>query len=289
MGTNSGLALKEGRTVSNLILTGDKTLKKKKPLANSKRKKPSPISKKSIVTTQLQSLGLPEDEGIAWRSVEGIASGALKFWNEFLNLRSGDKNERVLDTVEISRLLIVIRAISWVESRHGTGKGDSAKVDPMQCGNPLDPWWDELIGNRPNDKQDRFIRGLSPHYYASELPGAVMAVNTGFPDKAYLSKLANKTLGHSDSNYTAQHSYYWGIPIFIHKTNTSKASGKTYKCYPVDRVSLVNGATAYNGKGDGQYREKIEAAINMIGWPGSAVHLHSDALSMLTPASSQQS
>src|SRR5277367_6325658 len=80
-------------------------------------------------------------EAAAWSNVQGLASSALEFWNSFIGLRSGPNP---LDAGGLARLTLIIRAVSWVESQHGTGAGISSAVDPMQCGNPRDAWWKEL-------------------------------------------------------------------------------------------------------------------------------------------------
>ena len=210
----------------------------------------------------------PADELVKWNLQKPIAEAAFVFWNSFLALRADNANLRVLNAAEVKRFMAVIRAISWVESRHGTGAGNQPSRDPMQCGNPLDPWWKELTGQSGNGS--RFIRGVSgsTNYYAPELPAAA-AATSGFPTPAKLTSLTKLKDGHRDSGFTAVMSYYWGVPILIHKTNTDPGSGTTFQCEDVSRDRLVAGAYDYNGKGDGEYKNKINRAIdNLFGWPG---------------------
>jgi hypothetical protein len=202
-------------------------------------------------------------ETAAWANVSGIAQAALSFWTTFLELQNGGVDVDVADPV-FARLMCLIRAVSWVESLHGQGTGSSAAIDPMQCGNSADVWWTELTHStvRP---QDRFVRGpnLTPNYYAYELP-AVTAANNAFPANAYISSLNDPTQGHSDAKYNQTISYFWAVPILIHKTNTS-AKRPTYRCDGLDRTQMVAGAVAYNGGGDSAYEAKINAALDLIG------------------------
>ncbi|HLJ29461.1 MAG TPA: hypothetical protein VKY85_22320 [Candidatus Angelobacter sp.] len=203
-------------------------------------------------------------EQSAWNNVSATAQTALNFWNAFIRLQSGTDP---LDSGQLARLLCIVRAVSWVESQHGTGSGTSASVDPMQDGNPGDSWWKELTDC--NQPQDRFVGGTGkPNLNACELPDKA-AADPGFPTDAQLSNLTDPKLGHNDPNFRPNGrpplmSYCWGVPFLIHKINTT-VGDPTYQCESLDRPRLVAGAVAYNGGGDPNYETKINNALDMIG------------------------
>jgi len=198
-------------------------------------------------------------EAAAWANVSGLATASLSFWNNFIGLQSGTSP---LDPGGIARLSCIVRAVSWVESQHGTGAGTSAAVDPMQCGNPGDSWWKELTDC--SSPQDRFVGGTGkPNYNACELPDKA-AADPSFPTQAYLSALGDETKGHNDGNFSQTMSYSWGVPFLIHKMNT-EAGDPTYQCGTLERSRVVAGAVAYNGGGDPTYEAKINSALDMIG------------------------
>jgi hypothetical protein len=86
----------------------------------------------------------------------------------------------------------------------------------------------------------------------------------GFPKAAKHSSLAKPADGVRDKNYGPTTSYYWAVPLFIHRTNT-KAGDKAYQCGDLSQARLVKGAYWYNGKGDPKYEAAIEAALKLIG------------------------
>lgn len=215
-----------------------------------------------------------EDEAKKWAVHSKKAEDALAFWIGFLDFRHGADNKTMFDATGDpkgalrARIVCVIRAISWVESKHGTGTGGSAAVDPMQCGNPKDKWWRELTGQEP--KVSRFIGGPNAkNYNANELPEAA-AKQANFPADAKLSVLGDAKKGHTDPKFNATMSYYWGIVYFAHRTNTrmpTPGHAQVYKFDDCKMDRLVDGAVEYNGGGDPMYRMKIEAAIKLIGCP----------------------
>jgi len=224
-----------------------------------------------------ESPTLVTDEATAWANVVGLAQNGLSFWNSFIGLQSGVNS---LDATGLAQLTCIIRAVSWVESQHGTGAGTSASVDPMQCANPGDVWWKELTDC--SKSQDRFVGGTGkPNYNACELPAKAAADST-FPPGASLSLLNDQTTGHNDPNFSQNMSYCWGVPFLIHKINTTTGD-PTYQCQELDRARLVAGAVAYNGGGDPNYETKINAAIDMIGC------LQAVTASFTTPATDPQS
>lgn len=216
----------------------------------------------AAISAQIQEgrpLDEQADERRAWASVSSVASQSISFWNSFLGLRTGADP---LAGRDIDRLLCIVRAVSWVESRHGTGQGSSAAADPMQCGHPADSWWRELTDCRI--QQDRFVGGPGrPNYDACQLPAAA-ASSAGFPDAAKLATLQDPRQGHSNRAFGQTMSYYWGVPILIHKTNTG-AGDRTYQCGDLGRDRLIDGAVAYNGGGVADYQARIEAALALSG------------------------
>jgi hypothetical protein len=207
------------------------------------------------------------EESQLWLTQKSTAENSLKFWSNFLRLRGGSDNNQVLNEQQLSRLLTIIRAVSWVESKHGSGSGNEPAKDPMQIGNPNDQGWKQFTGQ--TSSSDRFVTGPGGgNYDTDELPEAVEALSN-FPQEAKFSHLSNRLRGHQDSLFNAVMSYYWSIPLLIHKINTGSGLGdsrRTYKCGDCSKSRLVDGAVAYNGGGDPQYRSKIENAITLIGW-----------------------
>lgn len=203
------------------------------------------------------------DEATRWAVHEQRARAAFGFWQNFLILRCGDSHAKELGAEETRRWLLLIRAVSFVESVHGTGSGNEPARDPVQCGNPRDTWWKELNGS--TQTEDRFVTGPGgKNYDASELPAA--AAEGGLPQAARLDQLGDKSKGHNDSRFSADTSFYWGIPYLIHRTNIT-AGRKTYQCGACSRADLLEGAKAYNGGGNPEYKNLIDRALTQIGWP----------------------
>jgi hypothetical protein len=169
----------------------------------------------------------------------------------------------LLAASDLARLVDIVRAISWVESKHGTGAGEKPKVDPMQCGNPRDVWWKELTGQ--TSSADRFVRGGTgtSNLDADKLPDEA-AKTAGFEPKASLKKLgADVNKGHNAAGFVVEHSYSWALPILILKTN--HPTDKTFQCGDLSRTRLVSGAVNYNGGGDDAYETKIGNALDLFG------------------------
>jgi len=208
-----------------------------------------------------------------WQPLQQVAEEAAAFWRDFVDLRN-DAGQQ-LDAAQLDKFVMLARAVSWVESRHGTGTGNYPDRDPMQCGNPRDAWWRQLAGLAGNG--DRFVGGPgAKNYWAKELPDAASA-NQTLPAAAKLSSLANVEQGHRDAAFNPTMSLYWALPHLIWKTNVPKGR-KAYQCSAVLRDELIDGATAYNGGGDPDYRDKIDAALTMVGWPPAQIALEPAAL-----------
>ncbi|MBP8265870.1 MAG: N-acetylmuramoyl-L-alanine amidase [Zoogloea sp.] len=217
-------------------------------------------------------------EAELWAAHEPIATAALRFWNRFLGLRMGAGTGQPLDHAALNRLQQIVRAVSWVESKHGTAGANHPAEDPLQCGNPKDVWWRELTGQA--DSQDRFVRGPGlSNLWASELPAAAHA-DPEFAAGARLEALTAKKKGHADPGFSPSHSYWWGVPYLVHRMNT-EAGDKTYQCGSLSRRRLLDGAAAYNGGGDPAYPRKLEEALALIG-DIPALPTHDQAIAMLS-------
>src|SRR4051812_39939874 len=102
------------------------------------------------------------DEAALWAAHAAKAVAAFDFWNHFLGLRMGPQNAALLDDAATQAFGKIIRAVSWVESKHGTVGANQPKRDPMQCGNPNDVYW-------------RGVKGLAP-------PGGNFVPRPGLPN-----------------------------------------------------------------------------------------------------------
>ena len=120
---------------------------------------------------------LVANEAALWASLSPLAEAALAFWNVFLGLRMGPNHNQLLDAAALARLIKIIRAVSWVESKHGTVGANQPARDPMQCGNPLDVWWRELTGQ------------VSPEDFLTRGPGLSGCLQASFPARPNGSRL----------------------------------------------------------------------------------------------------
>jgi hypothetical protein len=204
------------------------------------------------------------DEATAWGAQSAVALAAFAFWERFLGLGVQTGPGKPVPTREISgdertRLLTILRAVSWVESRHGTGAGRSAAVDPMQCAHPQDAWWREITAQVAQFSY--FDRNLGlKDVYSRALPGEAEAA-TGWPNGVRLDVLDDPLNGHRDAHFDARFSYYWGVPWLIHRINRHPV----HLCKDFSRKALIKGAVSYNGGGDANYSTKIEDALELIG------------------------
>lgn len=206
-------------------------------------------------------------EADLWKALDGPTRASISFWQTFMQLRKGAKPYSELDAQDIERLVLIVRAVCWVESRHGTGSGVQPAQDPMQCGNPADAWWPQLADNSP--AYDRFVAGgAATSFWANELPKA--AAEKGMDSLAVLSSLSNAKKGHQNSEFNPTMSLFWGLPHLIWKTNVPKRTGKPQRPFflfdDLARRELLDGAVAYNGGGDPKYREKVDEALTSLGW-----------------------
>jgi RHS repeat-associated protein len=104
-----------------------------------------------------------ESEPTVWRQQEYqvLVDEYVAFWLEWLGAMQYDPDTGrcpLQDGCE-DRIKCVVRAISWVESFHGTGEGQFPERDPMQAGNPDDDAHLSIMGiqfeNGPKREGDR--------------------------------------------------------------------------------------------------------------------------------------
>lgn len=165
--------------------------------------------------------------------------------------------------------LYAIRAVSWVESQHGTSTGgnETGPHNPMQCGHPKDSRWVQIM--RQTQQFDRFARGGtgSVNYDSWQLPATVQKA-VGWNTDADISCLDDPTKGHGSAQnrngYTQTMSNWWGVPHLIWKINVAAGARKAYMCGGVARAALRKGCVAYHGGGDSTYGEKILAAYSLF-------------------------
>src|ERR1041384_3503025 len=135
-------------------------------------------SKKKKKAKAMAAAAAPNEASL-WTPLSALAHDALMFWHAFIGLRMGPGNNQPLDAAALDRLGKIIRAVSWVESKHGTAGVNQPARDPMQCGNPGDIWWRELNGQL--SPEDVLTRGPGlTNLRASQLPGAAEAA-ASFP------------------------------------------------------------------------------------------------------------
>lgn len=206
-------------------------------------------------------------EAQLWSLQKATAETALDFAIAFLGCRKGGSNNEPIDATARDRLLAIVRAVSIVESRHGTVGANQPKRDPLQSGNPNDSWWKEFTG--PTGVGSRFIRGPGlTNLWAGEV-GDTAEASSGFPTAAKRNLLANLKDGHKNAGFSAGHSYVWGVIYLIHRVN-SNAGDKTYACGDLSRDRLLDGAVTYNGGGVPDYRARLETALAEFGDPLAA-------------------
>jgi hypothetical protein len=211
-----------------------------------------------------RTLAAPSESDL-WKVQAAVAKQALDFIIDFLGCRISDSDSETLDAPAKDRLLAILRAVSIVESRHGTVGKNQPKRDPIQCGNPNDAWWKELTGQLGTGS--RFIRhpSFKQNYWANEVgDGAEKA--TSFLAAAKRSLLATLKEGHKNGAFAPAHSYVWGTLYLIHRINHA-AGDPSYQCGGLSRDRLIDGAVSYNGGGVSDYRDRLVAALAEFGDP----------------------
>ena len=193
-----------------------------------------------------------------WAMLSAHADKAFSFWEQHLAFRKAD-GTTPLDAACRNRLKCIIRAVSWVESKHGSAGANHPARDPMQCGHPDDAFWKTLTGQNGNG--DHIIGGPgAPNYWLGQMKDQVTEV-AGFPADANPNNLTNILIGHRDHRFNPCLSFVWGVLYLLHRISGSP----TYRIADCSRTALVDGAVRYNGGGDPAYRTKIESALRLTG------------------------
>ncbi len=210
-----------------------------------------------------------------------LARSAVDYWIAFFGPLERKLGGADIDISEAAKaaLLRTVRAVSWVESRHGTFKGKygSGSRDPMQCGHPRDAWWRVLTVKTKHDyfllrppPGPPLIRPRKEGMWAFELAEYVEA-DPSVSDTVRLKSLGDEVeKGHSSPAFKPPLSYFWAVPLLIQKIN--RATPRTtyhfgdweYVPYVVKArhsLRMVEGAVAYNGQGDKNYRTKLYRAL----------------------------
>jgi len=207
-------------------------------------------------------------ESDLWKVQATTAKQALDFVINFLGCRMNGSDSDALDATARDRLLAILRAVSIVESRHGTVGKNQPKRDPLQCGNPGDVWWKEFTDQLGTGS--RFIRhpSFKQNYWANEVgDGAEKAAS--FPPAAKRSLLATLNDGHKNTGFAPAHSYVWGTLYLIHRINHA-GGDPSYQCGDLSRDRLIDGAVSYNAGGVADYRDRLVAALAEFGDPLAA-------------------
>lgn len=178
----------------------------------------------------------------------------LDFWLDWLGSKEIHDGERGPVSPECKeKLKCIIRAISWVESRHGTGAGNHPGRDPMQVGHPDDEAHKSITDQ--NDQRGPIREGPLPgvpNY--DDLPGRI---NQPYPPG-----------GHRDPEFGPDDSFRWGIPWYFMRSNQSDKSPRPKSAWNLGDCSwdrLIDGAERYNGGGDPGYRDKVKDALKQSG------------------------
>jgi hypothetical protein len=201
------------------------------------------------------------DERTAWDAHKAVAKRFVDEWADWICMSSvrygpGEQGQPLTDACK-ARLLCLVRAISWVESRHGTGTGNQPAKDPMQAANPNDSWWLELTTAAGVDRivrgGDRPSRNINQVPAEADIPEGVRGTMS---DDV-------KAKGHRSGEFTSTMSYGWGVLGFFRKINEVR----TYHVPEglCECKALHDAAVRYNGDGDPDYGKKIDDALALTG------------------------
>jgi hypothetical protein len=196
-------------------------------------------------------------EAQLWSALEPTARAALEFWVDFMKMGAGADGRTPLTAGQKSRLLCIVRAISWTETRHGSDTNNRGDVDPMQMGHPADAWWRSLTGQTASD---RFVGGQGAgNYWSKDLPAAVKAK---VPAAADVTRI-NTASGHNDAGFTVANSFYFGVPYLLLRIN----GNPFFNCGDVSRDRLFEGAVRYNANPaeEPAYRARLKANLDQTG------------------------
>lgn len=193
----------------------------------------------------------------------------ISFWVDWLGVADQERNA-IGDDCK-ARLKCMVRAMLWVESKHGTAGQNQPARDPMQSGNPRDQAWPHVsnqpelaIGGQLGPRPIR--RGALPGVGWADLPGTV-AKDPKLPKG--IDPTALPKGGHNDPAFNKDMSVFWGILWYFQKMNQDNPAGKgpkaAWNCQDCSWEHLIAGAVRYNGGGDPMYKQKIEEALQLSG------------------------
>lgn len=200
--------------------------------------------------------------------LDGAINDYINFWTDWLGL--ADKNRKPINDDCKAKLKCMVRAMLWVESKHGTAGANQPGRDPMQVGNPGDPAWPHITnqpggvpGGRLGPRPIR--RGALPGVDWPALPGTV-AKDPKLPKGIDPTVLPQG--GHRDPAFNKNMSAFWGILWYLQKMNQDNPGGNpkaAWNCGDCSWDHVIDGAVRYNGGGDPQYKQKIEEALRLSG------------------------
>ena len=203
-------------------------------------------------------------EDAAWKNVKDIAVPCINFWVNWLRVI---QNKNPCPDL----LTCIVRAVSWVESKHGTFDGPNHGArDPMQVGNPADIAWKNIGINPSNLQADRPVREAAlPGMSWKDIPGNVDSIINPIPppNPPVLPFQIDPTFhpvdGHDNANFTQQMSYFWGVIWYFYSIQTAAAPASAWKLGKCVPANLIKGAVMYNGGGDTNYETKIKSALGL--------------------------
>lgn len=226
---------------------------------------------RSNPTNLLDPYGMQAAEGESYDNLglDETIDGVLDFWTGWLGL--ADNNRNPIDDDCMAKLKCMIRAILWVESKHGTAGANQPERDPMQVGNPSDPAWPH-VSNQPGLLQNGelgprpFRRGARRGVAWADLPG-FLATNPRVPGGIDTTKVP-KT-GHGDPAFDKRMSVFWGTLWYLYTMNqqdkTPNGPKAAWNCQDCSWDHLIEGAVGYNGGGNPNYRQEIQDALALSG------------------------
>jgi len=216
------------------------------------------------VPFRVTRISAPVGDQQLWPAFADLAKKAFDFYASFFGLRAGVTQDRPLTAEERNRWLLLIRAVAWVETRHGTANAADPWRDPLQCGVREHAWWSELTGRTP--VVNRFVAGADGFECDSNALPRLVAQDHAFPPSANLAALGDASRGNLDPAFSVEMSFFWAIPYLLQMANARVSGGSTYMCGECGRPRLLDAAEAYGGGAPG-FRVKVDQALADLGWP----------------------
>lgn len=219
-----------------------------------------------------------------WGKQKKLAANALNFAVRWFGLKKGltqpgavaEEGEELTKEDKIN-LLRTIRAISWVETKHTTGKAADEKQsrpdrDPMQVGDKRNPTWKVFLGTatgRSYQRNPKFTGNTVETIKSDKLRKFVQS-DGAFPEAAKISDNLKPTAS-IDPTFTTSHSYYWGIICLIQGFGRKDIDGGKRPTYLVPTFDLQflleQAAKNFNASGERhlRYLRRLRASIALFG------------------------